>query len=72
MRVRINVDRGICASNGLCALSAPEVFMLDDDLVLHYDQRPDEVWLDDVRAAIESCPVRAITFVEFGAGGGLP
>ncbi|MFF5163994.1 ferredoxin [Micrococcus luteus] len=67
--VRVEVDRQRCESNGLCVLSAPEVFDLDDDGVLHVASFPDESLRADVEDAVSACPVQALTLHDDPAGG---
>lgn len=67
--MRVEVDRQRCESNGLCVLSAPEVFDLDDDGVLHVAPSPDESLRADVEDAVSSCPVQALTLHDDPAGG---
>ena len=40
--VRVEVDMELCQSNGLCCISAPDVFELGDDDILRYQPAPDE------------------------------
>ena len=62
--MKIIVDRSKCISLGLCeAVSA--VFELDEDaeLIIHEDRietRP----VEELRAAVQSCPVKALKLVE--------
>lgn len=62
MRVRVDFEK--CQSNGLCVLSAPEVFDLDADDYLHYEPDPDASSADAVRDAARACPTRAISIDE--------
>jgi ferredoxin len=58
--MKVEVDRSRCESHGQCALAAPEIFELHDDLELEYDPEPSE----ELRAAAEEaavmCPMQAI------------
>ncbi|MCT1515326.1 MULTISPECIES: ferredoxin [Mycobacteriales] len=67
--MRVEVDRQRCESNGLCVLSAPEVFDLDDDGVLHVAACPDESLRADVQDAVATCPVQALTIRDDPVGG---
>ena len=62
--MRISVDRNVCESHGRCAFVAPEVFRLSDELVLDYDENPNDSWSTEVREAIEACPTQAIRLEE--------
>jgi ferredoxin len=62
---RIDVDFGLCESNGVCMGIIPEVFNLDDDNYLHILQ-PD-VTADNeslVQEAVRQCPRKAISIIE--------
>jgi ferredoxin len=61
MTQKIEVDFGLCESNGVCMGIIPEVFDLDDRDFLHVLQ--DEVTPDNeslVREAVRQCPRQAI------------
>ena len=59
---RVEVDRDRCASTGGCEAAAPDVFEVGDDGVLVVLRpEPDDRDLPDVRAAVASCPTRALT-----------
>jgi ferredoxin len=63
--VRIQVDRGLCASTGGCEAMAPDVFEISDDgelVVLRPE--PGEADLPDVRNAVLACPTRALRLVD--------
>ena len=67
-RWRLEVDRQLCISSGMCAALAPRHFALEGRAA-----RPlrDEVEQDEaILAAAESCPVRAIQ-VKVAADGAL-
>jgi ferredoxin len=62
---KVQVDFGLCESNGVCMGIIPEVFHLDDDDYLHVLK--DEVTPEnehDVRKAVRQCPRQAISIVE--------
>jgi ferredoxin len=57
---RIVVDRGRCIGSGNCSFYAPNTFDLDDELKsVVIDPAGDDP--GDVRAAVEGCPVNAIS-----------
>jgi ferredoxin len=63
--MRVEVDLGLCESNGICAGLIPEVFDLDerDDLhVLSPDVTPQNE--TRIREAVRQCPRQAISLVE--------
>ena len=62
---RIEVDFGLCESNGVCMGIIPEVFDLDDDDYLHV--LTEEVTPDNeaqVRESVRQCHRQAIAIVE--------
>jgi ferredoxin len=65
MTKKIEVDWGLCESNGVCMGIIPEVFRLEDDdtlTVLQEDVTPENE--DQVREAVRQCPRQAISIVE--------
>ena len=54
---RVVVDREVCMSSGMCEVTAPEVFELDDDGVLQVGEVSD---LPAVHAAVRACPTGAL------------
>ncbi len=56
----VEVDREVCEAYGRCVATAPDVFALDDDEVLHV-QAPTDDQLDRVRLAVKLCPKLALT-----------
>lgn len=65
MSKKIEVDWGLCESNGVCMGINPEIFLLDDDDMLSVLQ--EEVTPEneaDVREAVRQCPRQAISIVE--------
>jgi ferredoxin len=64
--MRITVDRERCASAGMCALTAPDVFDQDDadGRVLVLDADPSPAHHAGAREAARLCPSAAITLIE--------
>jgi ferredoxin len=63
--MKIDVDWGLCESNGVCMGIIPEVFQLgDDDMlsVLQTDVTPENEAA--LREAVRQCPRQAISFKE--------
>jgi ferredoxin len=58
---RIEVDRALCMSSGVCEAEAPEVFELDDDGVLQVGEVTD---LDVVATAVRTCPTGALSIID--------
>ena len=60
--MRIEVDRDLCDGHGMCEAMAHEFFELDDDDALQIvDETPGEEHRGQVRAAVASCPVQALS-----------
>jgi ferredoxin len=65
MTKKIEVDWGLCESNGVCMGIIPEVFQLEDDdtlTVLQDDVTPENE--EQIREAVRQCPRQAISIVE--------
>lgn len=65
MSKKIEVDWGLCESNGVCMGIIPEVFRLEDDdtlTVLQEDVTPENE--AQVRDAVRQCPRQAISITE--------
>lgn len=62
MSLRIEVDRGKCEGLGMCEAMASDFFELDDDEQMHVlNETPDEADRGHVHAAVQACPVLALT-----------
>jgi ferredoxin len=62
--IKINVDMTKCQHYGQCVFEAPKVFKLNEDDKLEYTATADDSERDNVEAAIDICPMQAITIVE--------
>ena len=58
--VRVHVDHDLCQGHGQCELTAPAVFELDDDGVVHVVEAPPDDEEPAVRQAERLCPQQAI------------
>ena len=61
--MRVSVDLGVCQGHGVCHMSAPDVFELDEEdghAIVQVDPVPPELEAD-AQLAADSCPERAIT-----------
>jgi ferredoxin len=65
MTKKIDVDWGLCESNGICMGINAEIFELGDDdmLTVHQEEVTPEIE-SDVREAVRQCPRQAISIVE--------
>ncbi|MEY8014574.1 ferredoxin [Mycobacterium servetii] len=62
---KIEVDWGLCESNGVCMGIIPEVFQLGDDDMLSVLQTEVTPEIEpQVREAVRQCPRQAISIVE--------
>jgi ferredoxin len=62
--VKIVVDRDRCEGLGMCEAMAHEFFELDDDdQMTVLEDSPGEGDRSAVHAAVESCPVQALTLL---------
>lgn len=60
--MRIEVDRSRCEGLGMCEAMAHEFFEVGDDgFVVVLDEAPPEDQRGFVRAAIDACPVSALS-----------
>jgi ferredoxin len=58
--MKVYVDRKLCDNHGQCAIAAPDVFRMNAEGILEYDEIVDESLRSDVEDAIDVCPVQAI------------
>jgi ferredoxin len=64
MMIKIQVDMDKCQHYGQCVFEAPNVFALNADDRLDYHATADDSEHDNVQAAIDVCPMQAISFAE--------
>ena len=60
--MRVSVDLDVCQGHGVCHMSAPDVFELDETdghAIVQVDPVPAELE-DQAQLAADSCPERAI------------
>ena len=63
--MRIQVDRDKCEGLGMCEAMAHEFFEVDDDDTMTVlVETPPEAERPKVHAAVEACPVLALSLVE--------
>lgn len=58
MNVFVDMDK--CQDHGQCVFAAPEVFALDAEGHLKYNQEVDDSHRDLVEDAADACPMQAI------------
>ena len=60
--LKINVDMEKCQHYGQCVFDAPNIFRLNEDDKLEYEATADDSELDNVKLAVDICPMQAIQF----------
>ncbi|MFD8100252.1 ferredoxin [Nocardia fluminea] len=59
--MKIAADRTRCEGHGMCEALLPSIFRVDDEgSVTVLTDQVTEAEVDDVRLAVESCPVEAL------------
>jgi ferredoxin len=61
-RIHHNGDR--CQSTGVCEVTAPEIFLLDDEGIPQFNPDVSPELLTAARAAAQACPVQALSVSE--------
>ena len=62
--MQIVVDRDKCEGLGMCEAMAHEFFEVDDDTMTVLNESPAESERSTVHAAVEACPVMALTLTD--------
>lgn len=62
--VIVQVDWDRCQHYGQCVFEAPNVFRLNDRDELEFETEAGDDELEAIEAAIDVCPMRAISIVE--------
>ena len=62
--VRVEVDQELCIGGGICEMLEPEVFELDDDIVISSVIGDGLLPRDRAAVAVDRCPGQAIAIVE--------
>jgi ferredoxin len=62
--IRVYVDLDLCQSHGECVFAAPDVFELDDDDVLKWEDEVDESKRAELEVAVNVCPMMAIRLAD--------
>lgn len=65
MSLTIKVDQNVCEGLGMCQAMADDYFELDDDDTMSVlNDTPPQSDRDHVHAAVQACPVLALTLLE--------
>jgi ferredoxin len=59
--IKIHVDMDKCQHYGQCCFEADDVFALDDEGKLVYQEEASDDRLADLESAVDVCPMQAIT-----------
>jgi ferredoxin len=62
--LKIDVDMEKCQHYGQCVFEAPKVFLLNQDDKLEFQSRADDIELENVKRAVDICPMQAINFTK--------
>lgn len=62
--IKINVDMVKCQNYGQCVFEAPTIFRLNTEDKLEYEATADDSHRADIEAAIDVCPMQAISIGE--------
>ena len=62
--MKVTVDKELCSGCELCVGSCPDIFEMDGDVARVKVDLVPEGAEDDVRQAVEDCPVEAIKLEE--------
>lgn len=64
--MKIHLNQSLCREYANCLAEAPEVFDIDDTKGKAFllIEEPDDNLISQVRAAVASCPARAITLTD--------
>ena len=61
--IEVNVDWDRCQHYGQCTFEAPAVFRLNDAGTLEHEPQADDSELEGLEAAVDVCPMQAITIL---------
>lgn len=62
--MKVQVDMEVCQNYGQCVFVAPEVFDLDDNGELVYQEVVDDGARPEIESAVIACPVQAISILD--------
>ncbi len=60
--ITIEIDMDKCQHYGQCVFEAEDIFQLDDDGEINYAKEAPDDRKDDVKNAVDVCPMQAISF----------
>jgi ferredoxin len=62
--MRVQIDRELCQTHGVCVEETPEVFAIVDRELVLLIERPSEALRDKLREAVRYCPTGALRVFE--------
>lgn len=64
--MQLHLDTSLCEAHGQCVLVAPALFDLgdDDEVATVLDEHPGPQRLGQAKAAVQACPVAAISLTD--------
>ena len=63
--MKVMADDMVCEGIGMCESMAPDVFEVGDNGTVDVlDETPDDDRADEIKAAVESCPVSALRLAQ--------
>lgn len=62
--MHVIVDMDVCQNHGQCAFAAPDVFEINAEGTLEYEEHPDDSQREAVEDAVDVCPVQAIRIAD--------
>ncbi len=58
--IKVHIDTNLCQSHGECVGIAPDLFQLDDDDFIHWQEEVDDSRRAELESAVDTCPMTAI------------
>ncbi len=59
--IKVNIDLNLCQSHGECVAIAPDLFQLDENDFIVWQEEVDDGRRADLEAAVNTCPMTAIS-----------
>lgn len=59
--IKVHIDLNLCQSHGECVAIAPDLFQLDENDFIVWQEEVDDGRRADLEAAVNTCPMTAIS-----------
>ena len=59
--IKVHIDLNLCQSHGECVAIAPDLFQLDENDFIVWQEEVDDSRRADLEAAVNTCPMTAIS-----------